>query len=73
MNEAISDFSVAKLGTVVIDELHMLGDDQRGQFLELLASKVLSLEHRVQIIGMSATLEVITMPPISHGYQCILC
>ncbi|KAH8815069.1 DEAD/DEAH box helicase [Xylogone sp. PMI_703] len=57
LNETIHDFSVASLGIVVIDELHMLGDDQRGHLLELLASKLLTLENKVQIIGMSATLK----------------
>ncbi|RFU25334.1 hypothetical protein B7463_g11000, partial [Scytalidium lignicola] len=57
VNEAIYDFSIGSLGVIVIDELHMLGDDQRGHLLELLASKLLTLEHKVQIIGMSATLK----------------
>jgi DNA polymerase theta len=46
------------LGVVVMDELHMLDDDQRGYLLELMATKLLSLEQRIQIIGMSATLPV---------------
>ena len=39
-----------------MDELHMVTDNHRGYLMELIASKVLSLEHQVQLIGMSATL-----------------
>ena len=39
-----------------MDELHTIIDDHRGYLMELMASKVLSLEHRVQLVGMSATL-----------------
>lgn len=42
----------------MIDELHMLDDDSRGYILELMGTKLLSLEQNVQIVGMSATLNV---------------
>lgn len=42
----------------MIDELHMVDDDNRGYILELMATKVLALEQDVQLIGMSATLNV---------------
>ena len=58
MNAAIDDCSVGKLGIVVIDELHMLDDGSRGYILELMATKLLSLEQSVQLVGMSATLNV---------------
>lgn len=44
------------LGAVIIDELHMIDDESRGYILELMATKLLSLEQNVQLIGMSATL-----------------
>lgn len=56
MNTAIDDCSISKLRAVVLDELHMVDDDHRGYLLELVATKLLSLEQRVQIVGMSATL-----------------
>ncbi|KAK7421969.1 hypothetical protein QQX98_001964 [Neonectria punicea] len=56
VNTAIDDCSIPKLKAVVLDELHMIDDDHRGYLLELMATKLLSLEQSVQIIGMSATL-----------------
>lgn len=61
VNAAIEDRTIGKLGVVVIDELHMLDDESRGFILEMMATKLLSLEQDVQLIGMSATLSV------SHG------
>ncbi|KAI8965957.1 P-loop containing nucleoside triphosphate hydrolase protein [Daldinia sp. FL1419] len=57
LNAAIDDCSIIKLRAVVLDELHMVDDDHRGYLMELVATKLLSLEHEVQIIGMSATLQ----------------
>lgn len=57
VNTAINDGSITGLKVVVLDELHMVDDDHRGYLLELMATKLLSLDdHAVQIIGMSATL-----------------
>lgn len=58
VNTAIEQCTIDDLGVVVLDELHMIDDDHRGYLMELLATKILSLEQRVQIIGMSATLPV---------------
>ena len=58
VNTAIDDCSISKLRAVVLDELHMVDDDHRGYLLELMATKLLSLEQPVQIVGMSATLPV---------------
>lgn len=46
---------------VVVDELHMIGDPDRGITLELLLTKLVSFQcrnraHNLQIIGMSATM-----------------
>jgi len=58
VNSAIEDCTIDKLGVVVLDELHMLDEDNRGYLMELMATKLLSLEQDVQLIGMSATLSV---------------
>lgn len=51
----------------MLDELHMIDDDHRGYLLELMTTKLLSLEQRVQIIAMSATLPVCYPVSASHG------
>lgn len=58
LNTAIEDHSITSLGVLVLDELHMLQDDHRGYLMELMATKIMSLEHEIQVIGMSATLSV---------------
>lgn len=47
----------------MLDELHMIDDDHRGYLLELIATKLLSLDQSVKIIGMSATLPVWRIHP----------
>ncbi|KAL2064983.1 hypothetical protein VTL71DRAFT_4123 [Oculimacula yallundae] len=56
VNAALDEASVGKLGVVVMDELHMIDDEGRGYILELMATKLLSLNQDVQLVGMSATL-----------------
>ncbi|KAL8701061.1 MAG: hypothetical protein Q9224_000675 [Gallowayella concinna] len=56
VNTAIEQCNIDDLGIVILDELHMIDDDHRGYLMELLATKILSLERNVQIVGMSATL-----------------
>lgn len=64
VNRLLEERSVHNLGAVVVDELHMIGDQHRGYLLELLLTKLMytgrvagknSLQ-QIQIIGMSATL-----------------
>ncbi len=43
-----------RIGTVVIDELHMIGDDERGPILEMIIARL--LKTNIQVIGLSATI-----------------
>ncbi|KAG8349163.1 putative DNA polymerase theta (helicase domain only) [Trypanosoma vivax] len=56
LNHMLESGDVNDIGTAVVDELHMIGESHRGAILELFLSKVLCLQHNVQIIGMSATI-----------------
>ncbi|XP_023930117.1 DNA polymerase theta [Lingula anatina] len=72
LNRLLEEKSLDKLGIVVVDELHMVGDQHRGYLLELLLTKVRfvasrtecslddsvesALHNPIQIVGMSATL-----------------
>ncbi|XP_067676390.1 DNA polymerase theta-like [Haliotis asinina] len=71
INRLLEDNKLHKLGIIVVDELHMVGDSHRGYLLELLLTKISYVANRintntnaestlaedhVQIVGMSATL-----------------
>lgn len=62
MNSLIEECTVSKLDVVVMDELHKLDDDHRGYLMEIMATKLLSLEQNIQMIGMSATVSVSLRP-----------
>ncbi|KAI3328400.1 P-loop containing nucleoside triphosphate hydrolase protein [Ustulina deusta] len=72
INTAIDDCSITNLRAVVLDELHMVDDDHRGYLMELIATKLMSLDQSVQIVGMSATLaniEVLSTWLNAHMYR----
>ncbi|VBB25970.1 unnamed protein product [Acanthocheilonema viteae] len=60
LNRMIDDKTIFDLGVLVIDEFHMLFDGNRGPLVEQIVGKALYisrfLNHRIQIIGLSATL-----------------
>lgn len=61
INSLLEDGTVGDLGSVIIDEMHLLGDSSRGYLLELLLTKLRYMSARnadinIQLIGMSATL-----------------
>ena len=62
VNRATEECTIQDLGIVVLDELHMITDDHRGYLMEVIASKLLVLDSHVQIVGMSATLTVLSSP-----------
>jgi replicative superfamily II helicase len=69
INTAVEECSIGDLGVVVLDELHMLDDENRGYILELMVTKLLLLQQDIQIIGMSATLSVSDHFRISNGFR----
>ena len=55
---------LGEIGVIIVDELHMVGEEQHGYHLELLLSKVRYLEHigilstNIQLVGLSEGLEI---------------
>lgn len=56
VNRLLEEGSMSQLGTVVVDELHMIGDSNRGYLLELLLTKLLYIS-RKNTVNRQACLE----------------
>ena len=48
--------NLGEIGTIIIDELHMLDDEERGARLDGLVSRLRTLYPEAQFIGLSATI-----------------
>ncbi len=55
VNSLLEENRLGELGLVVIDELHLVGEKERGGTLETLVSKLIKFG-KIQIVGMSATI-----------------
>jgi len=47
---------LGEIGLVIVDELQNLGDESRGQHLEVFLTRLIILPNRPQIVGLSATI-----------------
>lgn len=61
INRLLEENKLSEVGMIIIDEMHLLGEANRGYLLELLLTKIKYMserdaENKIQIIGMSATL-----------------
>ncbi|XP_055530140.1 helicase POLQ-like isoform X2 [Wyeomyia smithii] len=56
LNSLIETNRATEIGLVVIDELHMIGEERRGAHLEILLTKIQAIEAGIQVVGMSATI-----------------
>ncbi|KAK5650132.1 hypothetical protein RI129_001161 [Pyrocoelia pectoralis] len=56
VNSLIEKGRLGELGLIVIDELHLIGEEQRGPTLETLLTKLMYTADDIQIVGMSATI-----------------
>ncbi|MCA9811498.1 MAG: DEAD/DEAH box helicase [Nitrosarchaeum sp.] len=58
------------IGLVIADEVHLIGDDDRGPTLEMILTKLKLLEKRPQIVGLSAT--ITNSDDIAQWLGCVL-
>jgi replicative superfamily II helicase len=57
INSLIEEGRLNEIGLVVFDEMHMLGDPNRGYLLEILGTKIkFAGKNTIQMVGMSATM-----------------
>ncbi len=60
MNRLIEECNYDDISYVIIDEFHLVSEAHRGQQIEMLISKILSIEElyhkRIQVVAMTATL-----------------
>ncbi|XP_075148990.1 DNA polymerase theta [Haematobia irritans] len=60
INKLLEQGKLDEIGTIVVDEVHLISDPGRGYILELLLAKVLYMSRKyalqIQVITMSATL-----------------
>ncbi|XP_050312718.1 helicase POLQ-like isoform X1 [Anthonomus grandis grandis] len=56
INSLIELGRLNEIGLIVIDELHLIGEEGRGATLEALLTKIMFLNGRIQLVGMSATI-----------------
>lgn len=61
---------VDKIGLVVADEVHLIGDKDRGPTLEILLTKLKHLETKPQILALSAT--ITNSDELSEWLDCAL-
>lgn len=56
INTAVKNRYDEQIELVVIDEIHMIGEEHRGATVEALVAKLRMLAHQPRIIGLSATI-----------------
>jgi helicase len=47
---------IQDVGTVVVDEIHLINDISRGPTLEMVLAKLIQMQPSIQIVGLSATI-----------------
>lgn len=56
MDSLIENDRANEIGLIVVDELHLLGEEGRGAILETVLAKTMFINAGIQIVGMSATI-----------------
>ena len=61
VNRIVEDESIHNIGMVVVDEIHMIGDEGRGYLLELLVTKLLFLNRSLQVCILLLYIRVLAL------------
>ena len=61
---------IDEIGLVIVDEIHLIGDESRGPTLEMILTKLKLLASKPQIVGLSAT--ITNSDEIANWLGCIL-
>ncbi|GKS67080.1 extensin [Nitrosarchaeum sp.] len=61
---------IDEIGLVIADEIHLIGDENRGPTLEMILTKLKLLESKPQILGLSAT--ITNSDELANWLDCIL-
>ena len=59
INSAKNDW-IKRVGLVVVDEVHLVGDDSRGHNLEVMLIKLTEINPDIQLVGLSGTVPNVT-------------
>ena len=59
---------IEDIGLVIADEIHLIGDEDRGQTLEVVLTKLKLLESKPQIVALSAT--ITNVDELSEWLEC---
>src|SRR3972149_6537242 len=59
---------IEDIGLVIADEIHLIGDEDRGQTLEVVLTKLKLLESKPQILALSAT--ITNVDELSEWLDC---
>jgi len=61
---------IDKIGLVISDEIHLIGDENRGPTLEMILTQLKLLDSKPQIVGLSAT--ITNSDEIANWLDCTL-
>lgn len=74
LNSALTSGYANRIKIVVIDEVHMIGDENRGPVIEALIVKLMLMKHKPRIVGLTATVnesDAIRLARWINGFEFI--
>jgi superfamily II helicase len=66
----LDENTIDELGALVLDEMHMVGDPHRGYIMELLVTKVLAIQLRIQVLLPFGSIDKLDHRNVGHYEEC---